>query len=113
MTPEELEAIKQRVNAATPGPWEADYDPRTDGADQIVDPQGFTICFMSVPSVSVDFDGDTDFIAHARADVPALVAEVERLRAENTRLVEELSQVRAGFQNYVAMVDDYYDDSGR
>ena len=30
--------------------------------------------------------GDSEFIAHARTDVPALVAEVERLAAENARL---------------------------
>jgi hypothetical protein len=70
MTDEELTGIEARANAATPGPWEAQhsYDdcwwlggPEANGPDML--PQG-----------------DAEFIAHARADVPALVAEVRRLR---------------------------------
>jgi hypothetical protein len=36
---------------------------------------------------------DADFIAHAREDVPALVAEVRRLKAEEQRLKEGLAGV--------------------
>lgn len=31
---------------------------------------------------------DAAFIAHSRTDVPLLIAEIERLKAENTRLLE-------------------------
>lgn len=31
----------------TPGPWAVDYDKRRDGADQVLEPTGKTICFMA------------------------------------------------------------------
>jgi len=71
----DLEAIKARCEAATPGPWE------------IKDRGHFA--YMSGPRhVGVGgrwLPADAAFISHAREDVPALIAEVERLRAEVAR----------------------------
>jgi hypothetical protein len=72
----DLDAIEALANAATPGPWEVDYDERVGGADQILR-GNLTICFMSSPRREYN----AEFIAAARAAVPALVAEVRRLRA--------------------------------
>lgn len=83
MTDEELDAIAARADAATAGPWFPDYDPRDDGADQVVT-ERLTIAFMATPKVR--HERDAEFIAHAREDVPRLVAEVRRLRAEEARL---------------------------
>ena len=77
----DIDAIKARCEAATPGPWYAERGGEFD------DP------YYSIPSVCRDRYGDNslmvgsdkataDFIAAARTDVPALVAEVERLRDE-------------------------------
>jgi len=70
MTNEELQAIKERCEKATSGPWRAhkyDVDYRV----------GSTWVFLFD-----DIDGDTaQFIAHAREDVPALLEEIERLKA--------------------------------
>ena len=73
MTDEELAGIEARCNAATAGPWE-------------VSGRGFgywaVICeYPHSPAV----DGccsreNATFIAHARTDVSALLAEVRRLR---------------------------------
>ena len=77
----DLEAIKARERAATPGPW-------------LPSGYGWNIVSAGEDGVSVstrapqtyldgtDYDprADAQFIAHAREDVPALVAEVERLR---------------------------------
>lgn len=91
MTDEELAAIEARANAATPGPW------RDEGPDErrpryphdaIVGPAED----CGIPAMIAKARGfyhsaevetaNSQFIAHAREDVPALVAEVRRLRAE-------------------------------
>ncbi len=58
-----LAEIKAREQAATPGPWE----------DDIAD-----IWLGDRHIAEVYSTSDTTFIAHARADIPALLAEVER-----------------------------------
>jgi len=85
-----LDEIEARANAATPGPWT--YH---DGCGYVEVPPYGAIEFKPGWERSVHFlarvhnnhvegeDGlgfDGAFIAHARTDVPALVAEVRRLR---------------------------------
>lgn len=83
MNDAELDAIESCANAATPGPWEARPDgmcvrgpepPSGERGEKIAvtgpwgrDPERVVL--------------DCEFIARARQDVPALVAEVRRLRA--------------------------------
>ena len=64
-----LDKIEARANAATEGPWEAEW--RFTGWDISgnVDDDGLPALIAS----EVDSE-DTEFIAHARTDVPALVA---------------------------------------
>lgn len=68
----DLDAIKARSVAATAGPWQR--------LDQTVyagpDEHGVVVA----ETYGDQHDADAIFIAHAREDVPALVAEVERLR---------------------------------
>lgn len=77
MTHDELQAIKARAEAATPGPWHLAICVDTiDGRerDDLANIEaGAKDIAYEVPS------DDAAFIAHARTDVPALVAEVERL----------------------------------
>lgn len=75
MTQDQLDAIQERVDAATLGPWSNDYGGNVDQ----VDPDGARIADNLTQA-------DAEFIAHARQDVPALLADNERLRAENERL---------------------------
>jgi len=63
----DLTAIKKRVEAASAGPWTAAQDGLV-WAGRLGDPV----------SGSTDLE-DAEFIAACRTDVPALVAEVERL----------------------------------
>jgi hypothetical protein len=83
MTEAELAAIEKRAEAATLGPWDTEI---------AVDPYAHTYPWLRVhDSEFVEVAGiinndpsverNLDFIAHARQDVPALVAEVRRLRA--------------------------------
>jgi hypothetical protein len=90
----DLKAIEMRVDQATPSPWETfqgedfhdpeDYDgmyPRWRGVlapGRAIDPAIVERCGGEGYSDSIL---NADFIAHARTDVPALVAEVRRLRA--------------------------------
>ena len=91
--PLDLDAIEVRANAATDGPWEA--------PDQLLIPcvrgvsdHGNTIrvCqfgWNNSPDAKRRDANNAVFIAHAREDVPALVAEVRRLRQCNEELVIE------------------------
>lgn len=72
--PEELDAIEARVKAATEGPWTA-----------VIHPVGFRHLEANGQAISDTAahpmaDADILFCAHARQDVPALVAEVRRLQ---------------------------------
>ena len=93
----DLEAIKARAAAATEGPWEWDDptigqhwsspEPWATVVDDEVNCGGYCYGGSSSPIKS---DADGQFIAHAREDIPALVAEVERLREEREELQRRL-----------------------
>jgi hypothetical protein len=84
----DLDAIRARVDAATDGPWHRVDDFEEDG-------QAFSeVLGGGVPGSMSEHQilicqhflnkrsgADAEFIAAARADVPVLLAEVERLRA--------------------------------
>ena len=77
----ELVQIESRAHAATPGPWKVCPDENDENNVPLVccgpeDEHGGPVCCDPLT------EADATFIAHARADVPALVAEVRRLRAE-------------------------------
>jgi hypothetical protein len=108
MTDAELNAIRERAERATPGPWvvtcgddeycstvggilpetelrrvEAEHDGRGDFPENtqwiVVDPGCAPVHLAS---------GDNEeFIAHAREDVPRLLAEIDRLRDEVCKLM--------------------------
>ncbi|MFJ7782230.1 hypothetical protein ACIQY8_05880 [Streptomyces albidoflavus] len=79
LSPEYLAEIAARTEAATAGPW------CTDGAEIYQGDEYVSYAFWVGETCRADeADGgtvDAAFIAHARTDVPALLAEVERLRA--------------------------------
>ena len=79
MTDEELEAIWKRMQAATAGPWRVDHVQRYIDANV---PEGFGWEAGVEPIMDEPYLGltDAEFIAHARTDLPALLAEVDRLR---------------------------------
>jgi hypothetical protein len=88
LTDKELAEIRKRAEAATIGDW--DYD--------VVD-FGITNGNFMVAMAEIDSEGnpyihaknaDLEFIAHAREDVPKLLAEVARLQADKQRLINEL-----------------------
>ena len=84
--PDRLSEIRAREQAATPGPWEHKLDPAWNENDRIVEnPSGFVI--LRDENCHRHFkqgrdEANYEFIARARADIPFLLAEVERLTAE-------------------------------
>lgn len=74
----DLEAIEARCKAATPAPWAPLY-----GGLDVVGPSGKCITSPGDAHISSveECMGNGQFIAHAREDVPTLIAEVRRLRA--------------------------------
>jgi hypothetical protein len=90
VTNEELEAIEARANAATPGPWYVVYEGSSDWevlTDALRDADGNSLEFRISSSHRHRAPDcpDAAFIAKAREDVPALIAEVRRLRADADR----------------------------
>jgi hypothetical protein len=87
ITDADLSELQRLSNAAAPGPWEVDHT-KSDVESYAVVHAGGTVCLESEEQPG-DFDqdlrdmiaADFAFIAAARTAVPALVAEVRRLRA--------------------------------
>jgi len=83
LTTEELAAMKARLEATTPGPWTSCFEGRDHwGGDSFIHTatQDLYISGEDYAGGGGHFCADQDFIAHARQDMPRLIAEVERLR---------------------------------
>ena len=95
MNESQLKAIEERANKASNAPWiveAGDYS----GANWMIgatsvflggsawDDKSYYITTQNVHASELEGDAKTDaeFIAHAREDVPALIAEVRSLRAK-------------------------------
>lgn len=96
--PLDLDPIKARENGATPGPWRLPQEQSCGNSvvlcDTLGDSDGMGFCnsvvgmFLARSGRISTFeariqeaDANAAFCAHARQDVPALIAEVERLRS--------------------------------
>lgn len=103
MDEERLAEIEARANAATPGPWEAGesaFDSSTGGGSclGVFAPTKYSPRALLANEV---FDeADAAFIAHARADVPDLVAEMRRLRDTLERLVHRAEHTAQTMQDH-------------
>lgn len=90
LTDEQLTEMEARCNAATPGPWETRGNDCPEAIQNV-----YANCY-SVATVRLYPGGDrllvrtanAEFIAHARSDIPALLAEVRALKAELVGRVE-------------------------
>lgn len=97
-----LAAIRARLEAATPAPWE----PRQMSNDDADDPNGYwwvwrgengpyyngvAQCLIDDGDVTQQEGSDADFIAHSRGDVPYLLDLVASLTAERDALGKALA----------------------
>jgi hypothetical protein len=99
LTNERIAEIRERESKAAKGPYR--HSP-VDAANRQVTFKRtiWEICDINKVGVCIAFgaDGSTaDFIAHARQDVPDLLAEVERLRAENAEAIDVIRDYTAQF----------------
>lgn len=86
MTEAELGAVKARAEAATPGPWVVgEHYGGVIAPGSSLDPENDAAYGGYLVGESMLRHNST-FVAHARDDVPALVAEVERLTAHLERI---------------------------
>ncbi|MBO0804256.1 MAG: hypothetical protein J2P25_14425 [Nocardiopsaceae bacterium] len=79
LTPEREQEIRARADAAAPGPWRVERHEPTLSLLVVSDDATSVIDFGYVGNRP---QNNAEFVAHAREDVPALLAEVARLRAE-------------------------------
>ncbi|WP_182377871.1 hypothetical protein [Nocardioides sp. WS12] len=85
----DVEAIRVRMEAATPGPWQSVEIAHTNWIG-FYEPAGF---FRLYERRAWATPADDDFVAAARSDIPALLAELDRLTAA---LDAERARVAAG-----------------
>lgn len=80
----DLDAIRERADAATEGPWRPGTTGVRGGDHWFVAAHGEAIAHIASNDGcnEAQREPDATFICHARTDVPALLAEVQRLRDE-------------------------------
>ncbi|MFB7421589.1 hypothetical protein ACFC1L_44390, partial [Streptomyces sp. NPDC056210] len=98
MDDQRLDEILDRANTATKGPWCTDSWEIYQGAEYV---PGISFWIGETCRGTSDLEqdrADAEFVAAARTDVPELVAEVQRLRAErhstNEALDDAVEQLR-------------------
>jgi hypothetical protein len=107
-----LAGMKARCEAATPGPWEHEWDegkPTNDVIRWERPKPGDVSDEMEAALIATADDGphDTAFIAHARTDLPAVIEYAERLEAA---LEEERSKLaNERFRRFVVRKSDRSD----
>jgi hypothetical protein len=102
LTEQQLDDIETRANAATPGPWCTDSWEIYQGTEYVAGAEWIgETCRAGEMD---DSRADAEFVAHARTDVPALLAEVRRLGAALAEAAEDLTWLRcleaAGVDNW-------------
>lgn len=90
----DIDLIEARANAATPGPWSEAWDGEIHAANEDWE------LVMLVPEGD-DRPADCAFVANAREDVPALIAEVRQLRTVAEASVKRYdAEERVGVTSY-------------
>jgi len=114
--PLDLDAIRHRVPLGHEGPWYVEFDEET-GRWSVGYPSDNPLAGLiaTVPDYGHHL---AEFIAHARQDVPALLAEVDRLRmvvdaAKTWRNARYTAQAGAYAAELVQAVDTYTAGDGR
>ena len=99
--PLNLDAIRRRAAAATPGPWVVGDRAGLHSHEVVISPTG--------RMVGLDWDAtgtaDAEFIAAARTDITALLAEVAALRARVAELEgADPERRQAAIENVLALI---------
>jgi hypothetical protein len=106
MKREELEAIKRRAEAATPGEWKQAHPWGPPDEHGYVSMPGIfagetSVVFGTKGYADISFkEADAEFIAASRQDVPALVVEVEKLRILLEQVLPQLDSYGDGLSYF-------------
>jgi len=84
----DLDAIEARANAATPGPWRDQHHECSEVWGPAPDSQTHSMQIARIGRAQFDVL-NAAFIAHARTDVPALIARVRELEAERDQALAD------------------------
>jgi hypothetical protein len=98
LTDEDLRAIRARAEAATPGPWTVEHEMKYDVNESTAYLSELhlvgkkeTVKIYCGPGHAAPQVYDLVFLAHARADIPALLAHIRAQDAELARLRDALA----------------------
>lgn len=76
----DLDAIQGREERATHGPWTIEYSERNHQSPAVLWMGRGEQLATDIYEIDELIEDNAEFIAHARTDVPALIAEIRRLR---------------------------------
>ena len=98
LTPEELKAIRERCEAARPGPWSVSSLGRDVLATHVTKgPRMMRVRRPILRTFSNPINkSDVEFAAHARSDIPALLAHAKAQDAIIQQLRERLDRAKRG-----------------
>ncbi|SRR5258705_12269601 len=94
LTDRELHAIKARASRATPGPWQIHVRGTSTTIEAQDGKKWIAQAVLGTYGIG-NVEANAAFLAHARDDIPTLVAAVERQRTEHAALAEQLRQTTA------------------
>ena len=107
----DLKAIKERCDAATPGPWSACIEAYSEDAHHLY--TGKWVWYEYTKSTFWSKE-DMDFCAHAREDVPKLLEEVEKLQRQweglETVVLKqdaEIEVLRAALKDMLLLIEQH------
>jgi len=97
-----LQPLKDRLAAATPGPWEARVDDLTDDVDVVHDQEQVSFVATCGEKRFPRALEDAEFIAHAPTDQAKLIAAIEAVLGVCTEFdeVAEASSAIAGTKSF-------------
>ena len=94
----DLEAIEARAKAAAPGPWSQKPNPFACAPEITNGERDIAKVLLWMGSEDCEAFKNADFIAHAREDIPALLAEVRRQAAEIASVTAERDALKEALE---------------
>lgn len=91
LTEQQLDDIEARATAATPGPWEEHAEYGQHFYAYLRGPYLRGVGTLNFGD-GEDAAADREFVLHARQDVPALLAEIRRLKGQRKYLIGQLAK---------------------
>ena len=102
MTPD-IEAIKARADKATAGPWANDAP----ACVAKLWPEGGKMTVATAPHETFFGIANAEFIAHARTDIPALIAAIEASETARVKAEQERDALKEALRQCISPIGGY------